>query len=408
MPGISVFLETNYSRTRELGIMERRRFIAGAALAASVPLAVACSRTDSATAAEFQLLPVSDKRVGDFMKYYSEFWTDPAKAVKDYTSPGVVYTSTSGQHFNQAALTSRLTDWAEGFTRVKSEPVFAAGLDNDQILLVIRDTSVHSGQFRGNDPTNKSLEDDAIFTVTYDGSGKILRYTQFADYGGISDTVGADNMSQLHALNGEKQWWNGEVQPTLELPKELIQALSDGISWSEYLRDLYKLADSTIELPDIGVLNTIDESGFPVGMPIHYEFKNDLFYFVSNASAQRNKNMVKNSNVSLLIYYKALNQSTILIKGKAKATPVNYEFSGADKSQTQVLHQIEPYEVGISYLDDLSRVKQEVKRNLYTYTKNDGTWLQSSRRVISIQNDLEDVVDRMVAQDRAWLAPILP
>ena len=141
MPGISVFLETNYSRTRELGIMERRRFIAGAALAASVPLAVACSRTDSATAAEFQLLPVSDKRVGDFMKYYSEFWTDPAKAVKDYTSPGVVYTSTSGQHFNQAALTSRLTDWAEGFTRVKSEPVFAAGLDNDQILLVIRDSS---------------------------------------------------------------------------------------------------------------------------------------------------------------------------------------------------------------------------------------------------------------------------
>ena len=201
MPGISVFLETNYSRTRELGIMERRRFIAGAALAASIPLAVACSRTDSATAAEFQLLPVSDKRVGDFMKYYSEFWTDPAKAVKDYTSPEVVYTSTSGQDFNQAALTSRLNDWAQGFTPVKSEPIFAASLDNDEILIVIRDTSVHSGQFRGNDPTNKSLEDDAIFTVTYDPSGKIVRYTQFRDYGGISDTVGAENLSQLHGLS---------------------------------------------------------------------------------------------------------------------------------------------------------------------------------------------------------------
>ena len=145
----------------ELGIMERRRFIVGAALASSVPLAVACSRTDSATATQFQLLPVSDRRVGDFMKYYSEFWTDPAKAVKDYTSPQVVYTSTSGQDFNQAALTSRLTDWAQGFTRIKSEPVFAAALDNDEILIVIRDTSVHSGQFRGNDPTSKSLEDDA-------------------------------------------------------------------------------------------------------------------------------------------------------------------------------------------------------------------------------------------------------
>lgn len=393
--------------------MERRGFILGAALAASVPLAAACSRTDGVSAAQFQLLPVSDKRVGDFMKFHTEFWTDPAKAVKDYTSPAVVYTSTSGQDFNQAALTSRLTDWSQGFTQVKSEPIFAASLDNDEILIVIRDTSVHSGEFRGNDATNKSLEDDAIFTVTYDGSGKILRYTQFRDYGGIADTVGADSLSQLHAVNDEKRWWTGAdggsgIQPTLELPRELIEALSNGISWSEYLTDLYKLADSAIELPDIGVLNTIDESGFPVGMPIHYEFKNDLFYFVSNASAQRNKNMVKNSNVTLLIYYKALNQSTVLIKGKAKATPIKYEFSGADGSHTQILHQIEPYEIGISYLDDLSRAKQEVERHLYTYTKNGGSWSQSPQRVISIQNDLEDVVDRMTAQDRAWLAPILP
>ena len=181
--------------------MQRRKFIVGAAVAASVPLAVACSRTDGATATQFQSLPVSDKRVADFMKYHTEFWTDPAKAVKDYTSPGVVYTSTSGQDFNQAALTSRLNDWAQGFTQAKSEPIFAAALDKDEILIIVRDTSVHSGQFRGNDPTNKSLEDDAIFTVTYDGSGKILRYTQFRDYGGISDTVGAENLSQLHGLS---------------------------------------------------------------------------------------------------------------------------------------------------------------------------------------------------------------
>jgi len=181
--------------------MERRRFIVGAAMAASVPLAVACSRTDRGNATQFQSLPATDKRVADFMKYYTEFWTDPAKAVKDYTSPKVVYTSSSGKDFNQAALTGRLNDWAQGFTRVESEPVFAAALDNDEILIIVRDTSVHSGQFRGNVPTNNSLEDDAIFTVAYDQNGKIVRYTQFADYGGISDTVSANNMSQLHGLS---------------------------------------------------------------------------------------------------------------------------------------------------------------------------------------------------------------
>lgn len=181
--------------------MERRRFIVGAAVAASVPLAVACSRADNSASGEFQALPMSDERVVDFVKYYSEFWTDPIKAVKDHTSPNVVYTSTSGQDFNQDALIRRLTDWSQGFTRVKSEPIFAAALDKDEILIVLRDTSVHSGTFRGNDPTNKSLEDDAIFTVSYDQSGKIVRYTQFADYGGIADTVGADDFSQLHGLS---------------------------------------------------------------------------------------------------------------------------------------------------------------------------------------------------------------
>ena len=181
--------------------MERRKFIVGAAVAASVPLAVACSRTDSGNAIQFQSLPATDKRVDDFMTYYTEFWADPAKAVTTYTSPDVVYTSSSGQDFNQAALTGRLNDWAQGFTRVESEPVFAAALDNDDILIIVRDTSVHSGQFRGNGPTNQSLQDDAIFTVAYDQNGKIVHYTQFADYGGISDTVSANNMSQLHGLS---------------------------------------------------------------------------------------------------------------------------------------------------------------------------------------------------------------
>ena len=179
--------------------MQRRHFIVGAAMAASVPLAAACSR-DQNNGSGFQPLSMSDERVQNFMKFYNEFWTDPAKAVQQYTTPDVVYTSTSGQDFDQAGLTSRLNDWAQGFTRVKSEPVFAAALDKGEILIVLRDTSVHSGQFRGNAATNKDLVDDSIFTVAYDSKNRITRYSQYADYGGISDTVGADNLSQLHGM----------------------------------------------------------------------------------------------------------------------------------------------------------------------------------------------------------------
>lgn len=171
----------------------------GAAVAASVPLAVACSRTQN-NASEFQALPVSDERVQNFMKYYSEFWTDPAKAVQQYTAPDVVYSSTSGQEFDQAGLTARLNDWAQGFTHVTSEPVWAASLDKGEIFIVIRDTSVHSGEFRGNAATNKDLVDDSIFTVAYDSQNKITRYTQYADYGGLAETVGADNLPQLHGM----------------------------------------------------------------------------------------------------------------------------------------------------------------------------------------------------------------
>jgi len=181
--------------------MERRTFITGAtAVAVSIPLVVSCSRSDS-SAAEFQALPVSDSRVQDFMKYYTDFWSDPAKAVKDYTASDVVYTSTSGKDYNQAALIRRLNDWKTGFTRVESDPIFAAALDKNEILIVIRDTGVNSGEFRGNAATNKSLEDDAFFLVSYDGSGKIARYTQYADYGGIADAVGATNLTKLHGLD---------------------------------------------------------------------------------------------------------------------------------------------------------------------------------------------------------------
>ena len=42
------------------------------------------------------------------------------------------------------------------------EPILAAALDKHEILIVIRDTNVHSEQFRGHHCINKALKDDTI------------------------------------------------------------------------------------------------------------------------------------------------------------------------------------------------------------------------------------------------------
>jgi len=63
--------------------------------------------------------------------------------------------------------------------------------------------------------------------------------------------------------------------------------------------------------------------------------------------------------------------------------------------------------VNLSFLDDLSRNQQEIKRNLYTFAKQGSLW-KKSQRIISIQNDLDDCMDQLSAKNRNWLGPLLP
>ena len=180
--------------------IQRRTFIAGfGAAAASAPLIASCSR--AGTENNISSLPLTDKRVQDFLKYREETRSDPAQAVKDYTSSDFVYTASSGQDFNQADLAARINDWVQGFTLTKTEPLWAASLGGDRILIATSDSLTHSGDFRGQPASNKPIETESIFTVAYGGDGKIASYTRFADYGAIADAIGATSLSQLHGLD---------------------------------------------------------------------------------------------------------------------------------------------------------------------------------------------------------------
>jgi hypothetical protein len=191
------------------------------------------------------------------------------------------------------------------------------------------------------------------------------------------------------------------------LTSNLKSQIENGKGWSDYFNFLYQKSVSVNDQSNIAILNTIDEVGYPVGLPMHFEFKNDLFYFAINTSAKRNSNFIKNKKISLLIYYNSLNQSTVLIKGVAKSTSIRYQYKTADGPQSQILYALDPNEVNLSFLDDLSRNQQEIKRNLYTFAKQGGAW-KRSQRIISIQNDLDDCMDQLSAKNRNWLGPLLP
>lgn len=177
--------------------IQRRTFIAGFGAVAASSVA-ACSR--AGTENDISSLPLTDKRVQDFLKYREETRSDPAKAIKDYTSSDFVYTASSGQDFNQADLAERINDWVQGFTLTKSEPLWAASLSGDRILIATSDSLTHSGEFRGQPASDKPIETESMFTVAYGADGKIASYTRFADYGAIADAIGAASLSQLHGM----------------------------------------------------------------------------------------------------------------------------------------------------------------------------------------------------------------
>lgn len=190
-----------------------------------------------------------------------------------------------------------------------------------------------------------------------------------------------------------------------------LMSLEKDIPWSIYFNKLYKNALDCHEMANIGILNIIDESGYPVGLPIHFEFKNNFFYFASSALSKRNQNISKNHNISLLIYYKSLNQSTVLIKGQAFATPIKYQYLGSDAKHNQIIYKIEPTEVNVSFLNEKTQNKEEITRHLYTFYKDaknsTDTWFHS-KRSISIETRLDDLEEKMKQKNHQPLSALLP
>ena len=188
----------------------------------------------------------------------------------------------------------------------------------------------------------------------------------------------------------------------------LIKSFETGLNWDNYFTDIYQKVLNCNDQANIGILNIIDEMGYPVGLPIHFEYKKGGFYFASNILSERNKSLHNNPKVSLLIYYKSIDQSTFLIKGKAIATPIKYQYSGAHQNNTQVIYKIEPSEVNVSFLNNSSRSKEEIIRHLYVYKKfNANKWSKYSR-LISIQTELDDLEENLKRGSSPTLSRLLP
>ncbi len=180
--------------------VHRRKFIAGVgAVAASVPLVASCSQQNKADG-KFASLPLDDQRVKEFVQFRADSRTDPVKAVKDYTREDLVYTSSAGVDFNQDGLARRINDWVRGFTLNDTKPLWAASLGADTMLLAIEDNLVSTGEFRGNQPSDKPLRTESIFVINYDDQGKISRYTNYTDYGGVAEAIGAERMAELQGI----------------------------------------------------------------------------------------------------------------------------------------------------------------------------------------------------------------
>ena len=193
----------------------------------------------------------------------------------------------------------------------------------------------------------------------------------------------------------------------VSISKILQAPLSTGLTWNQVFAIIYQQSALVHEQSNIGILNILDAAGYPVGLPVHFEYKQGNFYFSSGAAAQRNKIVNRHRKVSLLIYYKSLNQLTILVKGVVAATDIHYQYTGGNGQHQQILYKIEPQEVNISFLDEASRHQQEIIRHLYLYKKNNKQWRQAQRN-ISIQNTLDDLEEIIKKHNPQPLRSILP
>ncbi|HBB53372.1 MAG TPA: hypothetical protein DCZ80_05680 [Legionellales bacterium] len=192
------------------------------------------------------------------------------------------------------------------------------------------------------------------------------------------------------------------------ISNSLIDSFEKGVDWKKYFADVYNKALNCNDQANIAIINIIDDQGYPVGLPVHFEFKNATFYFSSNVQSKRNEHLKQNHHVSLLIYYKSIDQSTFLIKGQALATQIKYQYPGEQQNHTQIIYKIEPEEVNISFLNGSTRINKDIIRHLYVYKKdNTNQWLQS-KRLIHLQNEFDDLEEILKQGSKELISKIYP
>jgi general stress protein 26 len=177
--------------------------------------------------------------------------------------------------------------------------------------------------------------------------------------------------------------------------KKIISEIENSDSWVKTYNLIEDAISNCKEQNNIGFINVIDENGFPFALPIHIEFKDNIFYYSNIDSSSRNDKIIQNNKISLLFYYKSINQLTVLVKGVSKETESSYIFSSKKEDYLQKIYSVIPTEVSFSFLDENSRENKSINRKVFIY-KSNGCKSYKSKKIIKIDTDLDDLEERMV------------
>lgn len=151
-------------------------------------------------AEDVKVVPLTDDRVQQFLRYRTEVKKDAMAAISQYTVPNFTYVSTAGQSFDREGLAHRIEHWAKGFTVVSSEADWAVSIGASELLIATTDVIVHSGEFRGHAATNAKVQVDSFFLISYADDGKFAKYTRYSNYGAVAEAIGSKQLAALHGL----------------------------------------------------------------------------------------------------------------------------------------------------------------------------------------------------------------
>lgn len=168
--------------------------------AGALGLTLAAMASPAMAEEDVKVVPLSDARVQDFLRYRAETKTDALAAIKQYAAPGFTYVSTAGQSFDAEGLAKRIAHWKAGFTVLSSTADWAVAIGASELLIATTDALQHSGEFRGHAATNAKLEVQSLFLIAYAADGKFSTYTRFSNYGVVAQALGTKQLAGLHGL----------------------------------------------------------------------------------------------------------------------------------------------------------------------------------------------------------------